>query len=164
MQLVSRQSAAAGKSSGSAAGLVCIPGYRVEMADNDVIEFQGGPRAPRIPHAVFDTGTEPDPLYTLANERTYLAWLRLALTLLAAAVAVDRLFQDHPWFASEGLALGLIGLAVVTCALGVRRWWSTERALRLRQPLPGFGAPLLGFVAVLLIGAGVWVLVAVPAG
>ncbi len=141
-----------------------IPGYRVEMADNDEIEFQGGPRAPRIPHAVYDEGAEPDPLYTLANERTYLAWLRLALTLLAAAVAVDRLFQDHPWFASEGLALGLIGLAVVTCALGVRRWWATERALRLRQPLPGFGAPLVGFVAVLLIGAGVWVLVAVPAG
>ncbi len=129
------------------------------MADNEVMDFQHGPTQLRIPHDVFDAGTEPDPLYTLANERTYLAWLRLALTLLAAAVAVDRLYQEKPGGGSEALALGLVVLAVATCALGVRRWWSTERALRLRRPLPGFGAPLLALLAVLLLGAGVWLLV-----
>ncbi len=134
------------------------------MPDNEVMEFEDGPTTPRSPRRVYDAGSEPDPLYTLANERTYLSWVRLALTLLAAAVAVDRLFQEHPWFASEGLALGLVALAVATCALGVRRWWATERALRLRQPLPGFGAPLLALLAVLLIGAGVWVLVVTPTG
>lgn len=123
-----------------------------------------GPAEPRRPRGVFEEGTEPDPLYTLANERTYLAWLRLALTLLAAAVAVDRLYQEKPGGSSEGLALALVVLAVATCALGVRRWWSTERALRLRRPLPGFGAPLLGLLAVILIGAGVWLLVVSPAG
>ena len=40
-------------------------------------------------------GGNPTP-YTLANERTYLSWLRLAVTLLAGAVAIDRLFIEHP--------------------------------------------------------------------
>ena len=132
------------------------------MAENEVIELADGPRPPRVPHDVFDKGSEPDPLYTLANERTYLAWMRLALTLLAAAVAVDRLYLDHPGLAAQTLALGLVGLGVATCALGVRRWWTTERALRLRRPLPGFGAPLLGVAAVLLIGVGVSLIVVGP--
>lgn len=135
------------------------------MADNTVMEFDdadgGGSRTPR---GVYERGTEPDPLYTLANERTYLAWLRLAITLLAAAVAIDRLFLEHPWFGSEVLALGLVAIAFGACAVGVRRWWATERALRLRRPLPGFGAPLLGIVAVLLVGCGVVVLVLTPRG
>lgn len=135
------------------------------MADNEVMDFdgeaEGGPRSPR---GVYDVGREPDPLYTLANERTYLSWLRLGVTLLAGAVAVDRLFLEHPWFASEVIALGLVVVAFAVCGVGVRRWWVTERALRQRRPLPGFGAPLLGIVAVVLVGAGVVVLVLMPPG
>ncbi len=130
------------------------------MADNEVMGFESeAPRGSRTPRAVFDEGHEPDPLYTLANERTYLAWLRLSLTLLAAAVAVDRLFLERRAAESQALALVLVGIAVAACGLGVHRWWRTELALRLRRPLPGFGAPLLGFVAVVLVGAGVVVLV-----
>ncbi|MDO8107698.1 DUF202 domain-containing protein [Isoptericola sp. b441] len=133
------------------------------MADNEVMEFEEGPPGRRrVPRGVFERGSEPDPLYSLANERTYLAWLRLAITLLAGAVAVDRLFREHPWYASEAVALGLVVVAVGVCVLGVRRWWTTERALRLRQPIPGFGVPLLGVLAVLLVAAGVCVLVIVP--
>ena len=135
------------------------------MPDNEVIEFHDEePRRARTPRTVYEAGREPDPLYTLANERTYLAWLRLAITLLAAAVAIDRLFLERPWYGSELLALVLVGVACVVCVLGVRRWWSTELALRLRQPLPGFGAPLLGAAAVVLIGGGVTLLVVVPGG
>ena len=86
----------------------------------------------------------------------------MAITLLAGAVAVDRLFREHPWYASEAVALGLVVIAVGVCALGVRRWWTAERALRLGQPMPGFGVPLLGVLAVLLVAAGVCVLVVVP--
>jgi putative membrane protein len=135
------------------------------MADNEVMHFDGeAPRGTRSPRAVYDRGEEPDPLYTLANERTYLAWLRLAVTLLAAAVAVDRLFLERPRNGSQVIALALVGVAVGSCALGVRRWWVTERALRLRRPLPGFGAPLLAVLAVLLIGAGTVLLVVTPRG
>jgi uncharacterized membrane protein YidH (DUF202 family) len=55
-------------------------------------------------------------------------------------------------------------MAFGTCGIGVRRWFVTERALRQRRPLPGFGAPLLVFVAILLAGAGVVVLVLAPRG
>lgn len=134
------------------------------MADNEVMEFEGSPSGARLPRAVFDAGEEPDPLYTLANERTYLAWLRLAVTLLAAAVAVDRLFLQRPRYGSEVLALGLVGIAVGACGLGVRRWWVTERALRLRRPLPGFGTPLLAVLAVVLVSCGVVILVVTPRG
>jgi inner membrane protein YidH len=135
------------------------------MADNEVMAFEdGGPRRPRTPRTVFDAGREPDPLYTLANERTYLAWLRLAVTLLAAAVAIDRLFLERPWYGSQLLALLLVAVALGACGLGVRRWWSTELALRLRNPLPGFGAPVLGAVAVALIGGGVVLLIVTPGG
>lgn len=109
-------------------------------------------------------GREPDPLYSLANERTYLSWLRFAVTLLAGAVAIDRLLLEHPWIGSEIPALGLVAIAFGTCGLGVRRWLVTERALRRREPLPGFGAPLLVFLAILLAGVGVIVLVLAPQG
>lgn len=132
------------------------------MAGNEVMDFDGtAPRGSRFPRGVYDEGREPDPLYSLANERTYLSWLRLAITLLAGAVAIDRLFLTQPWLGSKGLALALVVTALGTCALGVRRWWVTERALRLRQPLPGFGAPVLSVAAVVLAGVGVVILVLV---
>jgi len=52
-----------------------------------------------------------------------------------------------------------VALAFGTCGLGVRRWLVTERALRLRRPLPGFGAPMFVVLAILLAGVGVIVLV-----
>lgn len=128
-----------------------------------MMDFDGGAASgSRYPSGVFDVGREPDPLYTLANERTYLSWLRLAVTLLAGAVAIDRLFLEHPWFGSRILALGLVVIAFGACGVGVRRWWATEMALRLRRPLPGFGAPLLGGAAILLAGLGVVLLVLTP--
>jgi putative membrane protein len=47
--------------------------------DNDDTAHKGGRTAPEF---------EPDYRFTLANERTFLAWERTALGLLAAAVAV----------------------------------------------------------------------------
>ena len=140
-------------------------GYRAWVAGNEVMAFESeSERGSRFPRGVYDVGREPDPLYSLANERTYLSWLRFAVTLLAGAVAIDRLLLERPWVGSEIPALGLVAVAFGSCGLGVRRWMATERALRQRQPLPGFGAPLLVFVAILLAGAGVVVLVLTPRG
>ncbi len=35
-------------------------------------------------------GKKPDYRFTLANERTFLAWIRTALALMAGAVGVDQ--------------------------------------------------------------------------
>ncbi len=130
------------------------------VADNEVMGFEGDvERGSRFPRGVYDLGREPDPLYTLANERTYLSWLRFAVTLLAGAVAVDRLLVEQPRTSSEFAALGLVAVAFCTCGVGVRRWLVTERALRLRRPLPGFGAPIFVVLAILLAGVGVIVMV-----
>ena len=135
------------------------------MAENEVAELEGqAPGRPRVPRRVYDQGSEPDPLYTLANERTYLAWLRLAVTLLASAVAVDRLFLERPWFGSEIMALALVAIAFGTCAIAVHRWSTTELALRRRRPLPGFSVAVLVSGAITLVGAGVLVLILVPRG
>ncbi len=47
--------------------------------------------APRFPRQVYEVGTEPDPRFTLANERTFLAWIRTALALIAAGIALEAL-------------------------------------------------------------------------
>lgn len=51
-------------------------------------------RAPSVtidPMGVYDDGDEPDPRFTLANERTFLAWVRTTLAMLAGAVALHSL-------------------------------------------------------------------------
>lgn len=70
----------------------------------------------RWPGAVYDEGEEPDPRFSLANERTFLAWLRTALALLAGGVAVRAL--DLPFEETHERAVGglLVVLAVVTVA------------------------------------------------
>jgi putative membrane protein len=60
----------------------------------------------------------PEPQFQLANERTYLAWLRTALALVASGVAAARLLagQTFHW-AWETVGVLLIMAGVVTAAL-----------------------------------------------
>lgn len=48
----------------------------------------------RYPRSVFRVGTEPDARFTLTNERTFLAWTRTALALIAGGVAFEALGLD----------------------------------------------------------------------
>lgn len=107
----------------------------------------------RRPGWVYAVGEEPDPRFTLANERTLLAWIRTSLALAVGGLAIlltDELFGSWSRFVSAG-AFGL-SIVVVTGA-GVR-WARIERALRLRRGLP---APLLALtiVVVLVLAAAI---------
>lgn len=87
-------------------------------------------------------GEEPDYRFTLANERTFLAWTRTALAMLAGGVAVVQLVPDlagRP--ARLSLGLILVGLALVVAVGGYLRWRRVQRAMRLRLPLPGSALP-----------------------
>ncbi len=111
----------------------------------------------RRPRRVFGVGDEPDPRFTLANERTLLAWLRTALALVAAGVAIVALSDliSPPWLADVTASTAFLG-GGVTALLGYVQWQRVERALRLRQPLPaGIGAVvvLATIVALAVIGA-----------
>lgn len=113
----------------------------------------------RIARWVFRAGKEPDPRFSLANERTFLAWIRTAMALIAGAVAVHAvtLPVDH-WVQFSVSVVLLVGGAV----LPVIAWWVrclTERAMRLGRPLPStlateaiLAAALLGVAALFAIG------------
>ncbi|GLY71584.1 YidH family protein [Amycolatopsis taiwanensis] len=85
----------------------------------------------------YTEGQEPDYRFTLANERTFLAWLRTALALIAGAVALAQLV---PSFSVGGLRTGLAVLLAVTgtvlAAFSYRRWAQVQRAMRHQRPLP----------------------------
>ncbi len=95
-----------------------------------------------------DEDHEPDPRFTLANERTFLAWARTSLALLAAAVALVQLAPDlGPARLREACAVVLAVLATVSAAGGLVRWRSTQRAMRAGRPLRTGALP-----AVLAVG------------
>lgn len=80
---------------------------------------------------------EPDYRFTLANERTFLAWARTALALLAAGVAVVQLVPEFTVPGARtavGVLLGL--LSVVAAGGGVLRWSRVQHAMRRGEPLP----------------------------
>ena len=80
-------------------------------------------------------GSEPDYRFTLANERTFLAWLRTALVLLAGGGAVHQL-GPSPAAASAVLAALCVVLAAVLAATAYPRWRRVQIAMRAGEPLP----------------------------
>jgi putative membrane protein len=91
----------------------------------------------RRPRSVYGVGTEPDPRFSLANERTALAWVRTSLALVAGGVAVTSLatLADLPAFLDVvAVVICLIGAAVAVASWV--SWQRTERAIRAGQPLP----------------------------
>lgn len=111
----------------------------------------------RFPRSVFGRGQEPDARFSLANERTFLAWIRTSLALLAGGVALEAL--DLPVQPQWRLAasLLLIALGIVAPVQAWSGWMRAERAMRERRPLPApvLSGPLAAGVAL----AGVLVLI-----
>jgi len=85
-----------------------------------------------------------DARFLLANERTLLAWVRTALTLLAAGFAVQQLAES-----STGLALGLLGTGAAAVVAGGLRYRAADAALRAGRLPAGGRAPYLLVAAVL---------------
>lgn len=112
----------------------------------------------RWPRQLYAVGTEPDPRFSLANERTLLAWMRTSLALLALGVALDA-FDDVVADGFRGpAAAGALVLALLCAISGARRWWVNERALRRTEPLT---APLSGIVLTVSLGGLALVLLTV---
>jgi inner membrane protein YidH len=91
----------------------------------------------------------------LANERTYLAWLRTALTSLAVAVGAGKIvpnLADVTRWPFELLGAGFAILAVVLVALGLRRFLKVEAAVQAGDfsPLARGEALALGTIASVL--------------
>lgn len=86
-----------------------------------------------------------DARFLLANERTLLAWVRTALTLIAGGVGIEQFARDvagRRWF-----AVGLLALGVACALVGARRYQRADAALK------GGRVPSTGVAGYLLAGA-----------
>ncbi|MFI5653363.1 YidH family protein [Streptomyces anulatus] len=111
----------------------------------------------------YEEGEEPDDRFSLANERTVLAWFRTGLALMAGALAVAQFIQPHlraPVGTARGVALA--GTGTLLCVTAYRRWRSVQLAMRHNRPLPltrvlpvlAAGAALSGVALLALITEG----------
>ncbi|WP_457963612.1 DUF202 domain-containing protein [Arthrobacter sp. D1-29] len=107
------------------------------------------PSRGKLAERLLPGGTEPDPRFTLANERTFLAWIRTSLALLAGGIAIEAFTADlflEP--VRKGLAVLLLLLGMLLSAGSAVRWIRVERSMRNKTPLP------LPLIVPLLAGAG----------
>jgi putative membrane protein len=83
-------------------------------------------------------GAEPDPRFTFANERTFLAWSRTALALVVAGLGIVQLLPPFPGVPAGRYLIGLplIVLGAVLAVAAYAEWVRNQRALRRGEPLP----------------------------
>ena len=104
------------------------------MADND--DAAPERRLRRFPASLYEVGEEPDARFSLANERTFLAWIGTSLALIAAGVALDSFANDiQPVFKLVAAVL-LIATGIALPFQAWIGWLRTERALRTNRALP----------------------------
>jgi putative membrane protein len=80
-------------------------------------------------------GEDPDPRMTLANERTFLAWNRTALALIAAGLAAGQVLDFDSSAARLVISLPPVVLGATLAALSLGRWRRNEHALRHGEPI-----------------------------
>jgi putative membrane protein len=105
-------------------------------------------------------GDDPDPRFTLANERTFLAWVTTSLGLLGIGLAVGTIIPgDHVTI--DLLAIVWILMGAVMSVRALVRWFRMERAMRLGQGLPlSTSIPVVAIsLAVLSVATGLAVVV-----
>ena len=95
-------------------------------------------------------GTEPDPRFTFANERTFLAWSRTALALVVGGLAIVQLLPPFPGVPVGRHLLGmpLIVLGAVLSIVAYTEWTRDQRALRRGEALPQSVLPWLLAVSI----------------
>lgn len=102
----------------------------------------------RFPRSVYSRGSEPDARFTLANERTFLAWLSTGLALLSVGVGLDSLAVS----VQPGLRLAAsVVLILAGAACPIQAWFGwlgAEIALREKRSLPF--SPMVALLPVLV--------------
>lgn len=121
-----------------------------------MIEFVRNVRLWFAPEDARQEGETPDYRFSLANERTFLAWLRTALALVGGGFAVDQFLPDLPGPWRTGLALALLAAGALCALRAVNHWVRCERAMRRGEDLPVSRFPallslLIAAVAVVMV-------------
>jgi putative membrane protein len=114
------------------------------------------------PDELREVGTTPDYRFSLANERTFLAWIRTGLALIAGGLAVAQFLSPLPVrHLREVLAIVPIAIGAGCALRAIDHWIRCETAMRTGKPLPPsrFPALLALIVAVSALLALVYVIV-----
>nr|WSX52668.1 DUF202 domain-containing protein [Streptomyces sp. NBC_00974] len=114
-----------------------------------MIDFGKDVRLWFTPERVKEEGETPDYRFSLANERTFLAWIRTALALIGGGFAVDQFLPDLRWGVRVGMALALLAVGAACALRAVNHWVRCELAMRRGEDLP-----LSRFPVVLSVGVG----------
>ncbi|MHC0430554.1 YidH family protein [Streptomyces sp. O3] len=114
------------------------------------------------PRRVREEGETPDYRFSLANERTFLAWVRTSMALVAGGFAVNQFLPDLRWGWRVGLAVSLLAFGALCALRAVNHWLRCELAMRRGEALPASRFPALLSIAVGLVA--VLITVAVLAG
>ncbi|MCY0938687.1 YidH family protein [Streptomyces sp. H34-S4] len=127
-----------------------------------MIDFVKDVRLWFAPARVRDEGETPDYRFSLANERTFLAWIRTALALVGGGFAVDQFLPDLRWAVRAGMAFALLAVGAACALRAVNHWVRCERAMRRGEDLPmsrfpvvlslGVGLVAVAMVVVVLLG------------
>ena len=129
-----------------------MPDERTADPDDEAIAEVGGEVGREVGREV-----EPDVRFTYANERTFLAWNRTALALIATGVAIVQLVPKFEiQYGRRVLGLPLIALGAYVSFSSLRSWRANDVAMRYERPLPRSHLPVLlsaGITVVAIIAA-----------
>ncbi|MGA6156154.1 YidH family protein [Stenotrophomonas sp. NPDC087984] len=108
------------------------------------------------PERLRDEGGTPDYRFSLANERTFLAWLRTAMALVGGGFAVDQFLPETARPLRLALALILLAGGALCALRAISHWVRCERAMRRGEDLPMSRFPVVlglavGVVALLMV-------------
>ncbi|WP_344251336.1 YidH family protein [Brevibacterium sanguinis] len=113
----------------------------------------------RLAQRMFPDGEDPDPRFTLANERTFLSWIRTSLAFIGGGIAVEAFTGAifSPGLRAT-LPIVLMAIGFVLAAGAAFRWFRIESAMRRKESLPlPLIIPIVSLASAL--GAGLLVLV-----
>ena len=96
---------------------------------------------------------EPDYRFTLANERTYLAYLRTSLACYAGGLSAVQFLDLGPdRLPAKIIGVVLVTVGIVTTAGAFRRWQQNLTAMRTGGSLPVTRLPLMLAATIGVVG------------